>query len=245
MRRRTTRNLGPRLERLEAKHLLNAARPGAYLQALRAEQRAAAAAGAAEGGTTAQPQPSANRFKLFRITDTAFPIGVSIVNPVYQVLVQPAKPVPGQTYNILQLSVRNGSQETFTAADNLQVRLSNNGAPLSRNFPILTGDQQWQPGQFITFYIMTKQYYPLPQINGGFSFSLVPGAVAIPGPAGIILRVKYNPATFARTLDWFVAFGPGTEAGTGPPFGLPVTSIWQITDANNHNIGKNVGTEGG
>jgi hypothetical protein len=33
---------------------------------------------------------------------------------------------------------------------------------------VLTGSEQWKPGQVIACYILTKKYYPLPQTFGGF-----------------------------------------------------------------------------
>ena len=61
-------------------------------------------------------------------------------------------------------------------------------------------------------------------------------STAIPGPAGIFLRLKYDPATFARTLNWIVAYGQGNEAGQGAKYGLPNTAINEIVDARTHRI---------
>jgi hypothetical protein len=58
----------------------------------------------------------------------------------------------------------------------------------------------------------------------------------IPGPSGIFLRLKYNPATFARTLDWIVAFGPGAEGGAGAKLGLPDTAINMLVSAKTQRI---------
>ena len=64
------------------------------------------------------------------------------------------------------------------------------------------------------FYVLTKKYYPVPEVSGGFQFDLG-GATStlVPGPSGIFLRVKYDPATFAKTLNWIVAYGPGNQGG--------------------------------
>ena len=93
--------------------------------------------------------------------------------------------------------------------------------------PILTGNEQWKPGQRFVFYVLTKKYYPLPsEVHSGFEFDLGGArSVAIPGPSAIVLRIKYNPATFSRTLDSIVAFGPGNQGGVGAKFGLPNTAI--------------------
>ncbi len=84
-------------------------------------------------------------------------------------------------------------------------------------FPILTGNEQWKPGQEFVFYVLTKKYYPMPsQVTSGFQFILGgASSIAIPGPSGIFLRLKYNPATFDRTLDSIVAFGQGRKAALG------------------------------
>jgi hypothetical protein len=145
------------------------------------------------------------------------------VPPFGQVLVQTAQPVPGQTYNVLQIAVRNGTAQTFTASSDFEVRFP--GDPTT--FPILTGSETWAPGEDFIFYVLTKKYYPLPsQVHSGFEFSL-DGArsVGIPGPSGIYLRVKYDPATFPSLLDWIVQFGPGAQGGKGIKYGLPDTAI--------------------
>jgi len=147
----------------------------------------------------------------------------SLNPPFAQVLVQSNQPVPGQVYNILFVVARNGTAQTFDASSGFQVRFP------SSNFtvPILKGNEQWKPGQRIVFYVLTKLYYPLPsQQHSGFEFDLGGArSVAIPGPSAIALRIKYDPATFSRTLDSIVAFGPGNQGGIGAKFGLPNTAI--------------------
>jgi hypothetical protein len=190
----------------------------------------AAPANVAAGSETVSSAGSA--FTLFRITDTAFPLTVHLKPPFQQVLVQARPPVPGQEYNILFLSVRNGTARTFNASDGFRVRLSTSGPAIPASVPILTGQQQWKPGQFIVFYVLTKKYYPVsPKVAGGFTFNFAKGQVAIPGPSGIFLRLHYNPATFASTLDQIVAFGQGAQGGKGSRLGLPDTAIWQFVSA--------------
>jgi hypothetical protein len=245
--RRPRRGFCPHVERFEGRQLLSVATatgharaadlPGA-LAAHRAETSgdhgpdtavARARSGAFTGGT---PMASAGkgrhsaRFVLSRITNTAAGNAVNLVPPFQQVLVQAKPPVPGRTYNVLSVAVRNHTSQTFTAQDNSSVKLSGQ----TRATPILTGDEQWKPGQFIVFYVLTHQYYPAqPEVSGGFVFDLDGSrGVAIPGPSGIFLRLTYRPATFARTLDWIVAYGPGAEGGLGPRYGLPDTAIWEF-----------------
>jgi hypothetical protein len=171
-------------------------------------------------------------FTIFRITNTAFPLSVHLNPPFQQVLVQSRQPVTGRVYNVLSLAVRNGTAQTFDEGSHFAVRVSSNGSGASRSFPILTGDQQWKPGQFIVFYVLTKKYYPVsPEVSGGFEFSFAPGVTAKPGPSGIFLRVTYRPSTFARTLDWIVAHGPGAQGGKGAELGLPDTAIWEFVSS--------------
>ena len=82
---------------------------------------------------------------------------------------QTVQPVPGQVYNVLSVVVRNGTAQTFNASSGFAVKLPQD--PTS--FPILTGNQEWKPGQEIVFYTLTKKYYPLPsQVHSGFEFRL-------------------------------------------------------------------------
>ncbi len=202
MRQRQTLKFRPALEGLEDKQLLSA------------------------------DLPTTSGFTIFRITNTAAPLTVNLKPPFQQVLVQSRQPVPGQVYNVLSLAMRNGTAQTFDAASGLAVRLSTSGSGVPHSYPVLTGTEQWKPGQFIVFYVLTKKYYPVnPMVSGGFTFNFAPGRVAIPGPSGIFLRLPYQPAKFANTLDWIVADGPGAQGGKGPKLGLPDTAIWEFTAA--------------
>jgi hypothetical protein len=149
--------------------------------------------------------------------------------PFSHVLVQSRQPIPGQVYNVLSVAVRNGTARTFDASSGFRVMFPGQRG----SFPILTGSEQWKPGQEFVFYVLTKKYYPLPNVvTSGFEFDLGGArSVAIPGPSGIFLRLKYHPATFARTLDSIVAFGPGAEGGSGVKYGLPDTAIYEFVSA--------------
>ena len=151
---------------------------------------------------------------MFRITNTPWQTPVNLVPPFQQVLVQSAQPVPGQEYNVLYVVVKNGTAQTFTASNGFTVNLNNQARSLT--FPILTGTQQWKPNQWIVFYVLTKKYYPVSFVPGGFELFLGGRrSTLVPGPSGIFLRLIYKPATFARTLDWIVAFGQGAAVGRG------------------------------
>ncbi len=129
------------------------------------------------------------------------------------------------------VTVKNGTAQTFTSSNDFTVRMTNQPRSFA-GFPILTGTEEWKPGQILVFYVLTKKYYPVSFVSGGFQFNLGGrSSTAIPGPAGIFLRLNYNPTTFARTLNWIVAFGQGNETGKGAQLGLPNTAINEIVDA--------------
>jgi hypothetical protein len=178
--------------------------------------------------------PGAYGYLAFRVTNTPFQTPYELIPPFQQVLVQGRKPVPGQVYNVTDVTVKNGTAQTFTAANAFTARMTNQPRSFA-GFPILTGNEQWKPGQILVFYVLTKKYYPVSFVAGGFQFNLGGrSSTAVPGPSGIFLRLKYNPATFARTLNWIVAFGQGNQLGQGARFGLPNTSINELVDARTH-----------
>jgi hypothetical protein len=208
----------PALERFEAKQLLSvvapsppAANPTDNLGAMviaSANQQASPATGIA----------------LSRITNPT-PTNAQLIPPFQQVRVQTVTPVTGGTYNVLFVSVRNSTTQTFDASSGFEVKLSGG----SRVVPILTGAEQWKPGQVMVFYILSKKYYPLsPQVSAGFAFQFGDSGqgVAIPGPSGIFLRIKYNPATIEKIINDIVPFGPGAK---GHLLGLPDTALWEFT----------------
>jgi hypothetical protein len=251
MRPRAERRFQPGLERFEPKQLPStgsvattvanplggstgsgqqpAATPGAALASAHDRAHAEGMPGNAERA----PKPSGeNVFLAFRVTNTPRPLHYKLVPPFQQVLVQSLQPVPGHVYNVLYLALKNGTKRTFDSSAGFLVRVPN-GKP----FPILTGSQQWQPGQVIVFYVLTKKYYPMSFVAGGFQFDLGgASSTLIPGPSGIFLRLKYNPATFARTLDWIVAFGQGNQLGQGAKFGLPNTAINAFVSARTNRM---------
>jgi hypothetical protein len=252
MRARSPMIFVPGLERFERRQLLAAAALGATTQiaaASFAPHRAADPQSVADaaaikatnqnstrtGGQHLRPAPAgAYGYLGFRVTNTPWQTPYKLVPPFQQVLVQAAKPVPGKTYNVCFVTVKNGTSQTFTASDGFTVRLNNVPKSFS-GFPILTGDEVWKPKQILVFYVLTKKYYPVSFVGGGFQFDTGGRSwTAIPGPAGIFLRLKYNPATFARTLDWIVAYGQGNETGKGAQFGLPNTTINEFVDARTH-----------
>ena len=206
--RRTTR-FRPDMERLEARRALSA--PGLT--------------GLARNTLSPHAVKPLHGYLVYHITNTNR-FNNAMVPPFGQVLVQAVQPVPGRQYNVMQVVVRNGTTKTFTAADDFTVRLTSQRF----SFPILTGNEEWKPGQWFIFYIITKKYYPFNnQLAGGFVFDMGGAqSVAVPGPAGIFLRLTYNPATFSRTLNWIVTRGPGVEGGAGIKYGLPVTSLYEF-----------------
>lgn len=176
-----------------------------------------------------KPRPaSSQRFVLNRITNPT-PFNTRLVPPFQQVYVLSRPPIPGQTYNLGFVSVRNSTQRRFTAADRLAVRVTGQNKP--EGFPILKEGQVWRRGQVMVFYILTKKYYPFrPVVSGGFQFNIAgsPGT-AIPGPSGIFQRIVYkDEQSLAKTINWIVPHGPGSR---GHHLGLPDTSIWEVLPA--------------
>jgi hypothetical protein len=230
VRRRSLIKLRPDLEQLDARTLLSTSTLTHHV--LHAKHSSQATA-------TQPPGPSDAKnpgFLLFRVTNTPHQTPYNLIPPFQQVLVQGRQPIPGQVYNVTSVAVKNGSAQTFTSSNDFTVRMTNQPRSFA-GFPILTGNEQWKPGQILVFYVLTKKYYPVSFVSGGFQFNTGGrSSTAIPGPAGIFLRLKYNPATFARTLNWIVAFGPGNESGTGAKFGLPNTSINELVSAKTQRI---------
>jgi hypothetical protein len=150
-------------------------------------------------------------------------------------------PVPGKVYNLLQIAVRNETYKTFTASDDLTARLPGfTGTQRVKDpgVPLLTGNETWAPHQWLIIYTLGHQYYPLsPQVAAGFQIQAGGrSSTLVPGPSAIFLRLKYNPDTFARTLDTIVAFGQGAQTGNGPPVGMPDTAINYLVSAGANRI---------
>jgi hypothetical protein len=238
MRERPTPRFRPGLERLEAKQPLTAAasmapvaQPPADPPALTFAPlaNAVAAPSAARGGTiTAMAKKPNFGYLVYRLTNpTGGPVN-TLTPPFGHVLVQARQPIPGQVYNILQIAVKNTTHRTFDSSSGSAVRL-----PQQRYTPILSGNEQWKPGQDFIFYALTKKYYPLAnQVSDGFQFKLGGAwSVAIPGPSGIFLRIKYDPATINKILDYAATRGPGAQRGKGIKFGMPDTAIWAFASA--------------
>jgi hypothetical protein len=211
---------------LEAKQPLSASASTAPIAG--PEAGSAAQATPADHSISALAKQPTSGFLVYRITNPNI-FNNHLTPPFPQVLVQAREPVPGQVYNVLSMTLRNGTAQTFDASSGFSVAFPGQ----RQRIPILTGNEQWKPGQVFVFYVLTKKYYPLPnQVTSGFEFFLGGAeSTAIPGPSGIFLRLKYNPSTFARTLDSIVAFGQGTQGGAGVKFGLPVTSLYEFVSA--------------
>jgi hypothetical protein len=224
MRQRSTMRFRPGFEQFEEKQLLSAGSLTTH-------------AGPQTKDLRRQPAPVGTYgYLAFRVTNTPWQTPYKLVPPFQQVLVQSRQPMPGQVYNVNTVTVKNGTSQTFTASNGFTVRMTNQPRSF-RGFPILTGNEQWKPGQILVFYVLIKKYYPVSFVAGGFQLDLGGrSSTLVPGPSGIFLRLKYNPATFARTLNWIVAFGQGNQVGKGAQYGLPNTSINEITDARTRRI---------
>jgi len=222
MRRRSIRKFRPGLEQFEEKQLLSAGSLTTHAGPLAHDHRRRTEPVGAFG------------YLAFRVTNTPYQTPYKLVPPFQQVLVEGRTPVPGQIYNVTDVTVKNGTSQTFDASSGFTVRMTNQPRSFG-GFPILTGNEQWKPGQILVFYVLTKKYYPVSFVAGGFQVDLGGrSSTLVPGPSGIFLRLKYDPATFARTLNWIVAYGQGNEVGQGAKYGLPNTSLNQITEARTH-----------
>ena len=178
MRNRSIRKLHPVLERFEAKQLLSTGSMSAHVSP------------PAHAETRQHAPVTSPGFLLFRVTNTSAQLPYNLVPPFQQVLVQGKRPVPGQVYNVGYVTVKNGTAQTFTASNNFTVRMTNQPRSFA-GFPILTGDQEWKPGQILVFYVLTKKYYPVSFVAGGFQFNTGGrSSTAIPGPAGIFLQAE-------------------------------------------------------
>ena len=159
-------------------------------------------------------------FLGFRVTNPSAAVNYLIVPPFLHVLVQSNQPVPGETYNVLQIAVRNGTSQTFTASNNFTVRMNTDKKQV---FPVLTGTEVWKPKQIIIFYILTKKYYPLPQTYGGFQLDLGGrSSTLVPGPSAIFLRLKYNPATSTARLTLSSPAVKATRGARAAFSGFPI-----------------------
>jgi len=239
----------PNLEALEAKRLLNAASmaPGGSHRVAGAEASSSPATETGQPHTASKPHETASEvarpsgldhkpthgYLVYRITNPDR-YNNSLKPPFQQVLVQSTPPIPGQEYNILFISVRNGTAKTFDAGSGFQVKLAGQPKPT----PILTGHMQWKPGEVFVFYVLTKKYYPIRnQVTSGFDFNLEGArSVSIPGPSGIFQRIQYDPNSFAHMLNTIVVSGPGNQGGIGAKFGLPNTSIYEFLSAKTNRI---------
>ena len=229
MSERPTPKFRPAVERLEEKRPLSGGAAAAHHLA----SPKAAAGAPASPEVSAAGKPTFG-YLVYRITNPT-PFNDKLVPPFSHVLVQTRLPTPGRVYNVLFVAVRNGTAQTFTAADGLGVRFPGQPAFL----PILKGDQQWKPGQEFVFYVLTKKYYPVPSVvTSGFQFNLGGAkSTAIPGPSGIFLRLNYNPATIDKVLDWIVLHSPGVPGGpAGIRLGLPDTAIYEFVSAKTNRI---------
>ncbi len=224
MHRRPITRIRPGFERLEDKRLLSA---GTFASHAAGEHFAETRALAIDTHQAHDQKPT--KFLAFRVTNTPYQTAYPLIPPFQQVLVESTKPVAGQVYNVLQIALKNGTSQTFNETSGFTVRLTTQ----RQSVPILTGSEQWKPRQVIVFYVLTKKYYPLPEVSGGFQFNLGgASSTLVPGPSAIFLRLKYNPTTFARTLNWIVAYGQGNQGGVGSQYGLPNTSINEFVAAS-------------
>jgi hypothetical protein len=231
MRKRPVIRFHPGLDPLEPRRPLSgaaAAAPGAH-RAGGVTPIVTPHPGPAPGPITPKAVKTGIGFLVYRITNPGSGGPPNTLKPPFgHVFVGAHAPIPGRHYNILEVALKNMTQQTFDASSGFFVRL-----PYQNYTPILTGNETWKPGQDFIFYTLTKKYYPLAnQVTSGFQFLLAGGwSTAIPGPAGIFLRIKYEPDTINKILDYAATRGPGAESGAGLPTGMADTAIYAFVSA--------------
>jgi hypothetical protein len=243
MRRRPILTFRPDLERFEERELLSAGPLGHHAVRVPpgpfAPERQSAAASGSKGPHHGRGTAGIG-YLAYRITNPTIH-STDLKPPFLHVLVQEAQPVPGKTYNVLYVVIRNQTAKTFTAADGLTVRVpgfTGTKRVTGNSFPVLTGDEVWKPGQWAIFYIVGHEYYPMsPQVAAGFQLQAGGrSSTIVPGPSGIILRLKYEPSGFLRALDNNVLAGQGAQGGVGPPLGISDTAINRLVSAGSNRI---------
>ena len=148
MRRRPIAKCRPALEQFEVRQLPSASPLTAHAVDIAAQRHSSTME--ADKPRTHLP----HSFLGFRVTNPSQKINYVLVPPFIHTLVQTNQPVPGETYNLLQIAVRNGTSQTFTAGNGFTARLNTNHKEV---VPILTGTEQWKPGQVVILYILTKK----------------------------------------------------------------------------------------
>ena len=139
--------------------------------------------------------------------------------PFGHVLVQTQQPVPGQVYNILYISVRNGDRADVRREQTASTVRLPDQTPAS--YPILTGDQDWKPGRRIRLLRPDQEVLPAAiQIHSGFEFNLADArSVAIPGPVGDLPAAQVQPRDVrpGRSTTSSVGPGPGAQGASSRP----------------------------
>ncbi|MGD0045021.1 MAG: hypothetical protein ABSE84_32250, partial [Isosphaeraceae bacterium] len=145
MRQRSTMRFRPGLEQFEEKQLLSAGsltshavntKDGSRALALHSANTSGAHgavgdiaishAGPRALGHRRHPEPVGTfGYLAFRVTNTPWQTPYKLVPPFQQVLVQSGQPVPGQVYNVNDVTVKNGTSQTFTASNDFTVRMTN------------------------------------------------------------------------------------------------------------------------
>src|SRR5215469_4971375 len=118
MRQRPVVKFQPGLERCEAKLLLSASRSVTLAAHIEVKSTTSAGEPAHTSGTPRatsdlignnfrNPKSGAYGYLAFRVTQRPY----KLIPPFQQVLVQHIQPVPGQTYNVLYLALKNGTSQ--------------------------------------------------------------------------------------------------------------------------------------
>lgn len=197
MHQRPTPKIHPTLERLEEKRLPSTGLlTTPFLNPRSGFQPADALGSLRVVSDCPRNQPGRTRLGTFDlIPDTG-----SLVPPFVQVRANSISPVPGATYNLAFLTIRNGTTRSFNAQSGFAVKVT--GQQTARPFP--SGSQQWKPGEVLVFYILTKDTFP-PSLTFNFAGSKEER------PTNIQFNIQYRPNTFAGELNAIVARSVGAR----------------------------------
>jgi hypothetical protein len=147
-------------------------------------------------GDCPRNRPGRTRLGTFDL----IPDSGTLVPPFVQVRASSATPVPGATYSLAFLTVRNGTTRAFNAQSGFAVKVA--GQPTAQPFPM--GSQQWKPGEVLVFYALTKDTFP-PSFTFDFAGSKQER------PSNIYFNIRYNPSTFPGELNAIVARSVGAR----------------------------------
>ncbi len=251
MRQRSIMRFRPGLEQFEARQLLSAGsltthvvntKDGSRALALHSADTSGAHEVAGDVATShasqrvhdnrRQPAPvGASGYLAFRVTNTPYQTPYKLVPPFQQVLVQGRKPVPGQVYNVTDVTVKNGTSQTFTASNGFTVRMTNQPRSFS-GFPILTGNGAVETGSDPRLLRSDQEVLSSVLRRRGFPVRLGRQVIdSHTGTSGDLSSAEVQSRHVRPHSQLDRCVWAGQRGGPGRQLGLPNTSINQIVEA--------------